>query len=181
MKLCIRRSLVALGISALLAAPTMAAPGLVVLVRHAEKEEATGADPALSEAGKQRARDLADALSHAGITGIITTQYQRTRQTAAPLALRLGIKPLTVEAGAPAADHVVDVVAALRAQAGNVLVVGHSNTVTRILGALGGPVFMDLCESSFSHAFVLDLSAQPTRLLRLRYGAVDTPPAEGCL
>src|SRR5690348_17209435 len=60
-----------------------AQPSAVILVRHAEKASQTESDPVLSEAGTQRAKDLAAALADAGVGSVITTQLQRTRLTAA--------------------------------------------------------------------------------------------------
>ena len=61
------------------------------LVRHAEKME-TGEDPDLTTAGESRARDLAAMLRTAGITQVHSSDYKRTRNTAAPTAERLGLK-----------------------------------------------------------------------------------------
>lgn len=52
--------------------------------------------------------------------------------------------------------------------------------VYALLALLGGPALPDLCETSHGQAFVLQ-GASPPRLLRLRYGEPDPPPAEGCL
>ncbi len=65
----------------------------VIVVRHAEKADQTP-DTALSAQGKARAKSLADLLRGAGVTHIITSEYLRTRDTAAPLAAALG---LTIE------------------------------------------------------------------------------------
>ncbi|MGQ0798970.1 MAG: phosphoglycerate mutase family protein [Pseudomarimonas sp.] len=150
-----------------------ATPPFVVLVRHAEKQaEPASDDPELSAAGKQRAQQLAAALQDADIGVIITTQFKRTQATAAPLAKQRGLTPQVIAAGAGDA-HILETAAAVRAQSRGVLVVGHSNTVTAIAKALGGPVLPNICDSSFSHALVLQLEPPPTRMLRLRYGAGD--------
>ncbi len=156
---------------------TAVAPRLVVLVRHAEKAAEPVVDPGLSTAGAQRALALAEALEHAGIEAIITTQFRRTRETAQPLAMRLKLEPLVVSARREAADaHVPEVLAAIRSQHGNVLVVGHSNTLAAIVAGLGGPALPDLCETSFGQAWVLSGAA----LLRLRYGVPDAPAQGDC-
>ena len=51
---------------------------LVFLVRHTEREW-EGEDPRLTREGEARAQALAAALRDAGITAIITTQWQRAR------------------------------------------------------------------------------------------------------
>jgi probable phosphoglycerate mutase len=51
-------------------------------------------DPELAAAGLRQAELLADRLQHEPISAIYVTTLQRTHQTAAPLATRLGLKPL---------------------------------------------------------------------------------------
>lgn len=169
-------ALVALAL--LLPLHAMAEPSLVVLVRHAEKSTQPADDPALSAAGQQRALALAQALQHAGITAIITTQFRRTRDTAAPLATQLGLQPQVITARR--GESVAPVVAAIRQQTGTVLVVGHSNTVPQIALALGGPTLPDLCETTYGLALVLRPRASDAPLLRLRYGAADAEPQPSC-
>ncbi|MDO9453176.1 MAG: histidine phosphatase family protein [Stagnimonas sp.] len=160
---------------------THAMPDLVVLVRHAEKATAPADDPALSATGQQRAEALAQALEHASITAIITTQFRRTRDTAQPLAVRLHIEPLMVATRrGESAAHVPEVLAAIQKQNGNVLVVGHSNTVAQIAAALGGPALPDLCETTYGLALVLQPQVKDAALLRLRYGAADAASQAGC-
>ncbi|WP_273598543.1 histidine phosphatase family protein [Roseateles albus] len=158
-------------------------PSQVLLVRHAERALEPAGDPALSPAGQQRAQALAAALTQAGVTAIITTEFRRSAETAAALAAQLGIRPQVIPARGPdAAAHVGAVAAAIRAQNGAVLVVGHSNTLPAIAAALGAPLLPDLCESSFSHFWVLTPNAQlgaAPALLRLRYGAADEMPSAG--
>lgn len=163
----------------LLAGAARAEPALVILVRHAEKAVEPRADPALSEAGERRAQQLAAALQEAGVQHVLVSKWRRTQDTAAPLARRLGLKPQVVEApsGVSHAQALRERLATLQ---GNVLVVGHSNTLAPLLALLGGPALPDLCETSHGQAFVLQ-GASPPRLLRLRYGEPDPPPAEGCL
>lgn len=182
------KPLSALGVACLLtgaALPALALPDVVVLVRHAEKAAEAGSDPALSEAGEQRAQALAAALGGLRINAIITTPYRRTRDTAAPLARALGLTPQRVETRrGDTASHVQAVAEAVRAQTGAVLVVGHSNTVTPLLAALGGPTLAALCETSFHHVFVLQPAASPVRWAQLSYGAPSAPaatPEAGCL
>jgi len=168
-------------LAALTAGRAYAEPGLVVIVRHADRGKEPAADPALTPEGERRAADLAQALASAKITSIITTQWRRTRDTAAPLAKALGIEPLvvTTKGGDPAA-HIRELVEAVRKQSGNVLVVGHSDTAAALLAALNGPKLPNLCDTSFDHIFVLAYADPKSSFLNLRYGAPSPAPAEGC-
>jgi broad specificity phosphatase PhoE len=154
--------------------PATAPPTVVLLVRHAEKGTQPAQDPPLSEAGVERARALVAVARDAAVTAIITTQFERTRRTAEPTATALHITPEVVQAGAmPAhAKAVADQV--LKHAGGTVLVVGHSNTIPAIVGALGAPQPRDLCDSEYDQLFVVVIGdAGPPRLIRSRYGAVS--------
>jgi len=164
--------------TAALAPPALALPDLVILVRHAERATEPAGDAALTPAGEQRAQALAQALTGLRVNTILTTQYRRTRDTTAPLAKAMGLQPQVVDAKA---GHVQAVADAVRAQNGVVLVVGHSNTVTAVLAALGGPKLPDLCETSFHHAFVLQPAVEPPRWAQFSYGAPSAAPEDRCL
>lgn len=121
----------------------------VILVRHAEKVDAS-ADPVLSEAGQARAYALAVVLSGSDLTHVFTSPLQRTVLTARLAAQAHAINPevISLEGGTEA--HVRRVAERVRALPDDavVLVVGHSNTVPLIAGALGetGPSEMRDCE-----------------------------------
>jgi broad specificity phosphatase PhoE len=177
-----KRWSVLLLLTAAMATPALALPELVILVRHAERAAEPAGDPTLTPDGEQRAQALAEALAGLRVNAIVTTQFRRTRDTAAPLARALGLQPEVVDVRrGGAAEHVRAVADAVRAQRGTVLVVGHSNTVTAVLAALGGPKLADLCETSFHHAFVLQPVSEPPRWARFSYGAPSGPPEAGCL
>jgi len=177
-----------LSLAALVASGTPAAPAIrsaspptvVVLVRHGEKAAQPAQDPPLSEAGAARARALVQVARDAGVTAIITTQYERTRKTAEPTAIALHVTPEVVEAG-PVASHakaVADQV--LKHAGGTVLVVGHSNTIPAIVGALGAPQPREICDSEYDQLFVVILGdTGPPRLIRSRFGAPSAEDA-GC-
>jgi hypothetical protein len=76
----------------LVAADEVPQPALVFLVRHAEKQT-DGEDPALTAAGRQRALELARLLGESGISEVYSTDFARTRDTAAPLARIWECKP----------------------------------------------------------------------------------------
>ena len=153
---------------------------VVIVVRHAERAPGAG-DPPISDAGQARAAALAEIGKLTGVAAIVTTQLQRTRQTAAPLAEALKITPVVVPTQQDVAKHAAEVAAAVRQQAGKtVLVVGHSNTVPAIVAALGGPKLPDLCEPEYDNLITLILDAGGTvRIVKTRYGT-PTPVDASC-
>lgn len=105
-----------------------------VVVRHAEKATDDPKDPTLSEAGRARAQRVAERLAKDRVSAVYATGYRRTQLTAATTAHTHALVVRTYDAAMPAADFS----AQLRKEhtAGVVLVVGHSNTVSSIAGAL---------------------------------------------
>jgi broad specificity phosphatase PhoE len=152
----------------LVSAPAWA-QATVFVVRHAERaDQAEGGtmsatDPDLSPAGRARAESLAAMLKDAGVRSIFVTQYKRTQQTAVPLAQRLGVAP--VEVGSRDLDRLAGRV---RAAAGNVLVVGHSNSVPNLLKALGIAEPIEIADTEYDNLFVVTLGEKPS-MVRLRY------------
>ena len=122
------------------------APQLVMLVRHAEKAAAPKGDVALSDAGLLRAESLAAALADARVDAIVTTQFRRTRETAAPLARNRHLTPVVVPTADNVEAHARAVAEAVRRLGPVVLVVGHSDTIPAIIHALGGPKLPPLCD-----------------------------------
>jgi broad specificity phosphatase PhoE len=149
-----------------------AAQSTVFVVRHAERADTTAgaaptmnADPELSDVGKARAESLATALKDAGITAIYVTEFKRTQQTAAPLAKALGLTPIVVSS-----KDVAGLAEQVKAAKGNVLVVGHSNTVPQVVAQLGpaGAAPPTLADTEYDSLFVVTRGA-PTSVLRLHY------------
>ena len=155
------------------AAARVASARHVFLVRHAERVW-EGEDPPLTAEGEARARALAAALSDAGVSAIITTQWRRTRDTAAPLATLLKLTPEIIPVYEGKARENIEAVAAAvqRHSDETVLVVGHV-TVTGVIAALGGPPIPTICENVFSDLFLYMPAAGEDGLLRLRYGAPE--------
>lgn len=142
---------------------TAAAESTVFIVRHGEKADGGGDDPDLSEAGRARAQSLAATLKDSGISAIYTTELKRTQQTAGPLASLLHVDPAII----PAKDTAA-LVAKLRASSGNVLVVGHGNTIPELIKAFGIATPINIAENDYDNLFILILEEKP-RLIRLHY------------
>jgi phosphohistidine phosphatase SixA len=118
----------------ILASPGVAAPQATetyYVMRHLHTPEGI-TDPDLTEEGHRHAHLLADRFKQGEIDVIYVNSTKRTQQTAAPLAAKLGITPKFYDPRDTPA-----LIAAVKAEAGTVLVVGHSNTVPDITAALG--------------------------------------------
>ena len=139
-------------------------------MRHAEKASTPAADPPLTPAGEARARALLAAVREAGVSAVITTQFVRTKSTAAPTAAALGIAPEVVTASG--ATHARDVAAAIRKHAGQtVLVVGHSNTIPAIIAALGAPEPPPICDEAYDNLYIVTIPpGGQAKLIEAKYG-----------
>ncbi|MEU0332885.1 bifunctional RNase H/acid phosphatase [Streptomyces sp. NPDC006193] len=89
------------------AAPDLGAPATFVLLRHGETpltpqkrfSGSGGADPSLSDAGREQARRVAEALARRGtVQAVVASPLARTRETAAVVAGRLGLD-VTIDEG----------------------------------------------------------------------------------
>jgi broad specificity phosphatase PhoE len=152
--------------SALAFATAATAQNVIFLVRHAERAATSGrvpSDTGLSQAGRERAQHLAQELRDAQISAIFTSEYKRTQETAAPLAQSSGIQPEIVPG-----DDIRSLVAKIKAARGNVLVVGHSNTLPQIIAALGVSSRVTVPESDYDNLFVV-LPDRNMQLIRLHY------------
>lgn len=142
--------------------------GIVFLVRHAERAQSmssSGADSGLSDVGRARAISLATLLKDAGIIAIFTTEFKRARETAAPLANSLGIAPTAVRS-----NDLKGLIPRLRRTTGNVLVVGHSDTLPEVMTDLGlSRVYVG--EDDYDNLFIVmpGTANGPPRMIRLHY------------
>lgn len=125
----------------------------VFLVRHAEKAS-TAADAPLSPEGEKRAECLAAMLKDAGIKQIYVTDVTRTQQTAAPLAKALNIKPTIL----PAKDPNGLIKNLAYTGGGNILVVGHSDTVPFVIARLQGGTVTPIGENEYDRMFVMAIA-----------------------
>ncbi|HEX6199877.1 MAG TPA: phosphoglycerate mutase family protein, partial [Thermoanaerobaculia bacterium] len=178
-------ALLALGLLACTSTPGAEAGGspaatnttaVVYLARHGETE---GEDPVgrwLSAAGRARAEALAEELAGAGIETIYTTDYRRTRETAAPLAERLGLEPVLYDP-----DDLAGFAARLREElgeaGGTVLVMGHSNTTNELVAFLGGEPGTPIAEDEHDRLYRVELPSGATELLR--FGPPAAEPETG--
>ena len=135
----------------------------IYIVRHAEKEpvpagasQMMAGNPPLSEAGKVRAYALREKLRHEHIRYVYSTNTTRTLSTAQPLNEMLG--KTKIEIYSSKKDSMDLFISQIRSiKRGNILVVGHSNTIDDIANKLCGETVVpgDLDEKEYSSLFVV--------------------------
>ena len=143
----------------------------IYVVRHAEKETTTemSTDVLLSDAGKVRAQALKDALHNQNIQRIFSTNTLRTLATATPLSEAAAVSIELYEPGDKSFAARLK-----RIKRGNVLVVGHSNTVDDVVnGLLGQTELTDLRDDAYDNLFVVKRRSKGYYLSRRKYGAVQ--------
>lgn len=124
----------------------------VILVRHAEKGIDDPKDPELSEAGKQRAQQLAQVLKEIHVDAIYSTPYKRTRNTVAPLAKAKGLSIITYD---PSKKDEIDQLLQKFA-GGTIVVAGHSNTVPGLANYLTGKTeFQNFDDSDYDNLLIV--------------------------
>ena len=145
----------------------------VIVIRHAEKELSVGtADPPLSQAGLARAQLLARMFGDVQVLGhvdaIYVSQFLRNQQTAAPLAARLGIGETVVQADDP---RTLARRALNEHRGGRILIVGHADTVPKIVAALSGnPDIPQIGDQEYGTMYIITVPRiGHANLLRLNY------------
>lgn len=140
-------------------------PKTIYIVRHAEKQ-LVGNDPELAQVGQIRAKKLAQILADKNIKHVFSTDYIRTRSTAAPTA---DAARLTIEIYDPKNHDVL--VEKIRNLEGNVLVVGHSNTVNQVANYFvgDGEKYEDLTDLEYDYIFEVILEGKSSTVTRRLY------------
>ncbi|MGZ4899409.1 MAG: phosphoglycerate mutase family protein [Candidatus Angelobacter sp.] len=145
----------------------------IFLVRHAEAASAAP-DAALSPAGEKMADCLGKMLKEAGIKQIFVTDAKRTQQTAAPLAHTLKLTPTVV----PAKDPNTLIRDLLYSGGGNILVVGHSDTVPFVLARIKAGTVPPIGENEYDRLFVTTIiEGGATEASTLRYCNYKAEPS----
>jgi len=119
----------------------------IYLVRHAEKQQ-EGENPSLTGCGQTRAKQLASLLSQTKISQIYSSNYQRTKQTANPLAIT---KHITVQNYNP--RNLEQLSTQLQQKKQNSLVVGHSNTTSQLAELLSKQKIAPLTEQDYQQLY----------------------------
>lgn len=147
-------------------------PTTFFLVRHAEKANDGTKDPHLTLEGARRAEELSYLLDLVQLTAIYSTPFHRTRETAGPSARRQAKK---IRLYQPNEQGFLERMLKEHA-GGNILVVGHSNTVPVMANALtGSEEYPWLHDSIYDNLFIVTvLEMGKAKVTRIRFG-VHTP------
>ena len=145
----------------------------VIIVRHAEKNiEPNNPDPDLSPAGQARAQEIARIFGDSGVQAIYATQYKRTQQTVTPLASRLGLPVLSIDAK-QSAELTRRILSNNRGQ--TVFVAGHNNTAPEIVNLLSGENYPQIPESEYDNMYIVTIYRfGKAKVLKVKYGALST-------
>lgn len=138
------------------------------VVRHAEKETTNTmtSDVPLSGAGKQRADALREMLRSENIRHIYSTNYIRTKSTAQPLADAIHVPAEVYD------PRDTTFIPRIKSMNGNILIVGHSNTVDDLVNQLMGKKQMagDLPDSEYGDLFVIKKKGNHYTFERKHFG-----------
>ena len=141
----------------------------IMLVRHAEKAQDGTSDPQLTSKGKARAQELAYILKHVPLDAVYSTPYKRTQQTALPTA---EAHSLQVNSYNPEEEESFLKNILSKYAGGNVLIIGHSNTIPLLANHLSGSTqFPPLDDSTYDNIFIVSVPQKgETVIIRLRFG-----------
>ena len=129
----------------------------IYLVRHAEKQADGSRDPALSETGKIRSRQLAGWFQDKELKDIWSSDYQRTRDTATPLLARTDLNITLYDP-----NELSALANTLLQRQHNALVIGHSNTTPKLAGLLCQCVITEMDESEYDRLIVVTVANDKT-------------------
>lgn len=119
-----------------------------LIVRHADRD---GNHDSLTEAGHERAKDLAALAKVLRVSAIYSTDFQRTRGTAQPTADAGNLEIQTYQQ--VSGDWLKEVRQAN--PSGVVLIVAHSNTVGAIVSELAGVEPFEIAHDQYDLLFIV--------------------------
>jgi broad specificity phosphatase PhoE len=144
------------------------------VVRHAEKQliPANNPDPVLTSVGQQRAKDLFGYIGKKKLDCIYVSTFLRTQQTAEPTATGFAVSPIIInQRDTNAINDFVKRMIFIHKK--RVLIVGHSNTVPRIVKGLSGVDINPIDETDYDNMYIIKVRRSSRRLTATTYGAVS--------
>lgn len=141
---------------------------IFILVRHAEKAIDGTNNPPLSEAGLQRANDLAALLANQKIDALYSTPFIRTEATLIPIGRDKGIEVKNYDpyAGASWLSEALK-----KHKGGTIVISGHSNTIPGLANALlGEETFQQFDDNDYSNLIIIVTNeVGKGKLVRLKF------------
>ena len=139
----------------------------IILVRHAEKdtsEMANSSDPSLTQQGKERAERLVKAIKKYRPGAVYSTDFIRTRDTAAPIAKRRDVQVKIYDGKNQ--NALVDEI--LKSKTKRFVIVGHSNTIPPLANLfLKQDLLKPYDESIYGNLLIIRVEAGEVRKLEL--------------
>jgi broad specificity phosphatase PhoE len=148
----------------------------IYLIRHAEKE--TGDDPVLTGAGNKRAGDLLRTLKNKHITHIYVTEFKRTQLTGDSLRIQSVIDTLHYIADTTGND-ILNKIITHAYEAKTILIIGHSNTIPKIIRKLGATDFpsANIPAGEFDNLYLLRYKKGKAVVKAMKYGEASAVSA----
>lgn len=150
----------------------------IYVVRHAEKESGIDmatmkptTDPPLSWEGNQRALKLKEILGSKNVKHIFSTSTLRTISTAKPLKEMYLAIPINIYSSKPdSLNAFIEKIKQIKK--GDVLIVGHSNTVDDIVNKLVDKILVpgDLKDNEYDNLFILKRKGKSFSFKNEKYG-----------
>lgn len=139
-----------------------------ILSRHTETT-GMGSDPSLSIAGQERATELARMLNTAKIQAVYSTNFNRTKETAAKVA---SINALTTQIYDASKLDALATTILNQYKNGVVYISGHSNTTNVLLNTLiGAQVYGIIPDSEYDNLYIVNvLTKGNAKVVHLKYG-----------
>jgi phosphohistidine phosphatase SixA len=131
------------------------------LIRHAEKQ-LNKDDPALTQCGQYRAKQIASILANAKIKKIYSTHYKRTMATAYPLAQQ---QKLAIKSYAP--NKLEQLAWQLIKEKENAVIFGHSNTTPQLAELLSQAPVLPISEKQYRGIYQVVISGKDRHLTLL--------------
>ncbi len=130
----------------------------IYLIRHAEKQTG-GPDPELSAAGLARVERLRGWLASRSIDAVYSSDYRRTRDTAAPIAETHGLDLSLYDL-----QRLELLAERLVARRQHAVVIGHSNTTPALASLLSGQPAEPMDESVYNRSYIVHFDRDRVRM-----------------
>jgi broad specificity phosphatase PhoE len=140
------------------------------LVRHAEKQLDGSPEPVLTDAGISRSQALAQWFADKEIQDIWSSDYVRTRDTAKPSVVQLGLDLNIYDAG-----KLADLAEKLLDKQHTAVIVGHSNTTPDLARLLCDCEIEDMDDSEYDRLIIVTVDDAKTQVETLQQGQFFQP------